>query len=296
MTPGTIGPVVRAGEGSRDGLDLLITPESAGWGFSGLAVLSLTPGERRTWRTGSAETLVVPLVGSCTVTSEGQCFELAGRASVFCGPTDFAYAPRDAEISIASDAGGRFALASARCDTRLEFRHQPADRVPVELRGAGQMSRQVHNFCTPEVFEAEALIACEVLTPAGNWSSYPPHKHDEWSEIESQLEEIYYFEVADGPGGPGIGYQRVYASPGNQIDVLEEVRTGDAVLIPYGWHGPSMAAPGYDLYFLNVMSGAGDERAWRIRDDPAHGWIRETWAGQQIDPRLPFGSDQDGVR
>jgi 5-deoxy-glucuronate isomerase len=292
MTTSTTGFVVRAQDAADDGLDLRITPESAGWDYSGLTVFTLAAGEQRTWSTGEAETLVLPLAGACTVTYDGETVALAGRADVFSGPTDFAYVPRDAEITVASEAGGRFALPSARCERRLEFRHQPVDRVPVELRGAGQASRQVNNFCTPESFDADALIACEVLTPGGNWSSYPPHKHDRSTDTESELEEIYYFEVADGPGGPGLGYQRVYASPGNDIDVLAEVATGDAVLIPHGWHGPTMAAPGYALYFLNVMAGPGEERAWRICDDPAHAWVRDSWAVQEIDPRLPFGPEE----
>jgi 5-deoxy-glucuronate isomerase len=266
-----------------------VTPETAGWGFSGLAVLDLAAGETATWSTGDAETLVLALSGSCRVTLEGETLEVEGRRDVFAGPSDFVYVPRDAEVTLVSDAGGRFALPSARCERRLTFRHQPASAVPVELRGAGRASRQVNNFCTPEAFDADALIACEVLTPGGNWSSYPPHKHDETTETESELEEIYYFEVADGPGGPGMAYQRVYGHPGKEIDVLEEVRSGDVVLIPHGWHGPSMAVPGYDLYYLNVMAGPSDERAWRICDDPAHGWIRETWSGEEVDPRLPFG-------
>jgi 5-deoxy-glucuronate isomerase len=229
------------------------------------------------------------LSGSCSVACAGETLVVEGRPDVFSGPSDLVYVPRDAEIEISSDAGGRFALPSAVCASRLPFRYQPADAVPVELRGAGPASRQVNNFCTPGAFDAEALIACEVLTPGGNWSSYPPHKHDQASPTESELEEIYYFEVADGPQGPGIGYQRVYGHPGKEIDVLVEVRSGDVVLIPYGWHGPSMAVPGYDLYYLNVMAGPGDERAWRICDDPAHGWVRDTWADQALDPRLPFG-------
>ena len=133
------------------------------------------------------------------------------------------------------------------------------------------------------------MIAVEVLTPGGNWSSYPPHKHDVATDTESPLEEIYYFEVADGPNGPGMAYQRVYsADPSRPIDVLDEVRSGDAVLVPHGWHGPSMASPGYDLYYLNVMAGPGDDRVWRICDDPAHAWVRSTWENQQLDPRLPF--------
>jgi 5-deoxy-glucuronate isomerase len=129
----------------------------------------------------------------------------------------------------------------------------------------------------------------EVLTPGGNWSSYPPHKHDVQRDGESELEEIYYFEVHSAQPSPGIAYQRVYGTPARPIDVCTEVGTGDVVLVPYGWHGPSMAAPGYDLYYLNVMAGPG-ERAWRFCDDPAYAWIRETWAGQPVDPRLPLTS------
>jgi 5-deoxy-glucuronate isomerase len=145
----------------------------------------------------------------------------------------------------------------------------------------------VNNFCAPEAFAADRLIAVEVLTPHGNWSSYPPHKHDEDRPgEETALEEIYYFEVARG----GFAYQRVYGSgPGREIDITTEVRTGDAVLMPHGYHGPSMAPPGYDLYYLNVMAGAG-ERAWRFTDDPAHAWIRGSWEEQELDPRLPLTS------
>ena len=285
-----------AGTAGDPPADLVVTPESAGWAYSGLAVLSLAAGETVRWTTGELETLVLPLEGSCSVALDGETFEVRGRSDVFSGPTDFVYVPRDAEVTIASPSGGRFALPAARCERRLPFRHQPADAVSVELRGAGRASRQVNNFCTPEAFDADALIACEVLTPGGNWSSYPPHKHDQASADESELEEIYYFEVADGPTGPGVAYQRVYGHPGKEIDVLAEVRTGDVVLIPYGWHGPSMAVPGYDLYYLNVMAGPGDERTWRICDDPAHAWIRETWASEDVDDRLPFGDRVEGAR
>lgn len=295
-TPTTTGRAlhVRAGAAAGGRCGLMVTPESAGWRFSGLAVVDLEPGGSWTWSTGPAETLVLSLAGSCSVTCEGETLVVDGRPDVFSGPSDFVYVPRDAEIEVTSREGGRFALPSAVCSRRLPFRHQPASAVPVELRGAGAASRQVNNFCTPEAFEADALIACEVLTPGGNWSSYPPHKHDEATPTESELEEIYYYEVADGPRGAGIAYQRVYGHPGREIDVLAEVRSGDVVLIPYGWHGPSMAVPGYDLYYLNVMAGPGDERAWLICDDPEHGWVRDTWADQAVDPRLPFGSAEVG--
>jgi 5-deoxy-glucuronate isomerase len=271
--------------------ELTITPESAGWGFSGLRVLELGLGERRALDTGGDELIVLPLSGACTVQVEGEPFALAGRAGVFAGVTDFLYVPRDARVEIACERGGRFALPSARADRRLPVRYIPAADVPVELRGAGQASRQVNNFCAPEALEADRLIAVEVLTPAGNWSSYPPHKHDEDKPgVETVLEEIYYYEVAR----EGFGYQRVYGSgPGREIDVCAEVRSGDAIVMPHGYHGPSMAAPGYDLYYLNVMAGPG-ERAWRFTDDPAHAWIRETWAGQAVDPRLPMTSAGGG--
>jgi len=231
---------------------------------------------------------VLPLAGACSVACDGEAFELGGRDDVFAGVSDFAYAPRDARVEIASQGGGRFALPSARAGRRLDPRYGAAADVPVELRGAGHASRQVNNFCTPEAFEADRLIAVEVLTPAGNWSSYPPHKHDvERPGEEVALEEIYLFEVRGG----GFGYQRVYASsPDRPIDVCAESRSGDAILLPHGYHVPSMAAPGYDLYYLNVMAGPGEERAWRFTDDPAHAWIRDTWAGQEVDSRLPMTS------
>ena len=270
-----------------------ITPESAGWGYSGLRILELAAGQSETMSTDGAEYVVLSLGGSAEVTVDGQTYALEGRSDVFAGPSDVVYAPRDAELSVASDAGGRFALASSRCDNRLEPAYLPKADVPVEMRGAGQSSRQVNNFGVPGVLDAVNMIACEVLTPGGNWSSWPPHKHDEERDGETALEEIYYFEVADGPNGPGIGFQRVYGHDGADIDVTAEIHSGDAVLIPHGWHGPSIAAPGYDLYYLNVMAGPGAERAWLICDDPAHTWVRDTWADQAVDPRLPFGVTQE---
>jgi 5-deoxy-glucuronate isomerase len=284
---------VRAGEVARPPYELVLTPSSAGWTFTGLRVLALDPQDSVRIDTGDAETIVLSLEGSCRVTGDTETFSIEGRDDVFSGVSDFVYVPRQSSALIESDAGGRFALPSATCTHRLPFRYGPAESVPVELRGAGSSSRQVNNFCTPEGFETVKLIACEVLTPGGNWSSYPPHKHDEQRPDESELEEIYYYEVAAGPDGPGIAYQRVYGHEGADIDVLAEVRSGDVVTIPSGWHGPSMAVPGYDLYYLNVMAGPAAERAWTIRDDPAHAWIRETWADQKVDPRLPFAARAD---
>ncbi len=268
---------------------LEITPESAGWSHSGLRVLDLAAGQAHTLATGEDEVVVVPLSGALVVRCGSETLTLAGRASVFAGPTDFAYLPREAVAELASEGGGRFALCSARADRALPVRYGPAADVPVELRGAGSCSRQVNNFATAAAFDAVSIIACEVITPGGNWSSYPPHKHDETSDVETELEEIYYFEVSPGPTGqPGLAYHRVYGTPERPIDVLAEVRDRDVVLVPHGWHGPSIAAPGHDLYYLNVMAGPGPERAWRIVDDPAHAWVRDTWEHEGVDPRLPL--------
>lgn len=278
---GSDGPWHRpAGSTARDGWDLVVTPEVAGWRYSGLRVATIPPDGRFAFETGGDEAIVLPLAGPLAVEGDGRTIELAGRANPFAGPTDFAYVPRDATVSLASRPGARVAIATARTDERLELRYGPVASVPIEMRGAGACSREVRNFAAPGAFEAARLIAVEVITPSGNWSSYPPHKHDEERPGETILEEIYYYEIAPGPNGPGIGYQRVYGTADRPIDVLAEVRSGDVVLIPHGWHGPAMAVPGYDMYYLNVMAGPGPERAWRITDDPDHAWIRDTWPNQ----------------
>jgi 5-deoxy-glucuronate isomerase len=275
---------------TADGLySLAVTPEQAGWTYSGLRVLDLPAGGEQRLDTGEDEVIVLPLAGSCRVTVDGEQYDLAGRPSVFAGPSDLVYAPRDATVTVTTVDGGRFALCTARASRRLPPRCVPAADVPVLIRGTGNCSRQVHNFGFPGALDADRIIAVEVITPGGNWSSYPPHKHDEdRAGQESVLEEIYYYEVRGQNGHDGMAYQRVYGTPDRPIDVLAEVRTGDVVLIPHGWHGPAMAVPGYDLYYLNVMAGPGAEREWLISDDPAHGWIRDTWADQEVDPRLPM--------
>lgn len=276
-----------AGRATGDGFDVRVTPETAGWSYSGLRVLTLAPGEARPIESGPDELIVLPLAGSATVECAGQTFELGGRPDVFAGPSDFAYVPPGSRLRIGSDGGGRFALPAARADRPLPPRYVPRADVAVELRGAGQCSRAVRNFATADAFDAAALIACEVITPGGNWSSYPAHKHDEQSATEARLEEIYYFEIASGPDGqPGFGLHRTSSSAAGDIDVLAEVRDGDTALVPYGWHGPCVAGPGYDMYYLNVMAGPAAERAWLISDHPDQAWVRDTWADQRIDPRL----------
>jgi 5-deoxy-glucuronate isomerase len=283
-----------AGTTRDGGFELVVTPESAGWTWSSLRVLELRAAADYQLSTGPEEMVVLPLEGACEVTADGSSHVLSGRSDVFHGVSDMLYLPRDCDATIRSGDGGRVALPGARCDRRLGVRYRSAQDVPVEIRGAGNCSRQVNNFCSADSFEADRLIAVEVLTPSGNWSSYPPHKHDDDRPgEESVLEEIYYFEVADGPNAAGVGYHRVYGTANRPIDIAAEVRTGDVILVPHGWHGPSMAAPGYDLYYLNVMAGPSEQRAWLICDDPDHAWVRDTWAGQQPDPRLPMTGVQE---
>lgn len=294
------------GTATTDSWEVAIDDDGVdGWQHTSLYAGRLAEGESREIPAGEWEHVVVPLSGSVTVESAEGKATLAGRDSVFAGPTDVAYVARDSSFTVTASGGpARVAVCGALAGAPQEpaFRHVAVEDVPVELRGAGTASREVRNFGTPGVLEADSIIACEVITPAGNWSSYPPHKHDEDREgVESELEEIYYFEVqvesaAGGSPAPAgadpVGYQRVYGTDERPIDVLAEVRTGDVVLVPHGWHGPAMAAPGYDLYYLNVMAGPGrgsNGRAWLICDDPAHGWVRETWTSQDVDPRLPLG-------
>ncbi|MGA4848940.1 5-deoxy-glucuronate isomerase [Streptomyces sp. G5(2025)] len=248
-----------------------IDPKRAGWTYSALRVVEIGPGGIHSFPTGESEWIVLPLTGGCTVHTEGGIIELLGRESVFSGVTDFAYVPRDAHIQIASGAGGRFALAGAKCERRLPARYGSAPEVPVESRGSGTCAREVRGFAAADAFDCDRLIAVEVITPGGNWSSYPPHKHDEHRPgIEAELEEIYYFEIEAPDGREGFGYQRVFPSREGGTDVLAEVRTGDAVLVPDGWHGPSVAQPGHAMYYLNVMAGPGEKREWRICFHPDH--------------------------
>ncbi|HEX7461408.1 MAG TPA: 5-deoxy-glucuronate isomerase [Dermatophilaceae bacterium] len=284
-----------AGSAGRAGFDVAIGPREAGWLHTGLFVLTLAAGESRRIIGGEHEWLVLPLSGQVQVECAGKLLFLSGRTGPFAGTTDFAYVPVSSIFTISSSAGARIALPHAKASRPLPFRRVPAEETVVELRGAGHCSRQVNNFATPSVLEADSIIACEVLTPAGNWSSYPPHKHDEHrQDRESALEEIYYFEMRAEGSAPTsaspFGYQRVYGPKDRPINVLAEVRNGDVVLVPHGWHGPAMAPPGYDMYYLNVMAGPGAEREWLVSEDPDHAWVTQTWASQRVDPRLPFGT------
>ncbi|MFT4220080.1 MAG: 5-deoxy-glucuronate isomerase [Microbacterium sp.] len=290
----------RRGELARDGWESLVDERTPGWQHTGIRVAALSAGDELPLAETGVERIVVPLAGSFTVVhvenGETTRTELVGRPSVFDGPTDVLYLSAAATATVSGE--GRVAVATSPTDDIRPTRRIPAADTPVELRGAGASSRQVHNFGTPQALDAARLIVCEVITPAENWSSYPPHKHDERvAGHESRLEEIYYFEAAPARGSTrgtayaAFGMFSAYSSPAGDIDIGAMVRTGDIALVPYGYHGPAVAAPGYDLYYLNVMAGPDPDRVWLISDDPAHAWVRDTWADQEFDDRLPYTAE-----
>lgn len=281
--------LIKDGETAHDVFECDLTTERAGWEFSSIRVVNLEPGASVTIPGGAAELLVLPLSGACEVAVGDETFSLDGREEVWTDITDYAYIPRNADFTITTATGGRFALPGAVATTDLEARYCPRTEVQTGLRGAGPSSRQVNNYALGNDLETSHLLACEVLTPGGNWSSYPPHKHDEETEVERKLEEIYYYQVRPGLGNTdGFAFQRIYTSPAGDMDFCAEVRDGDMVVMPFGYHGPAAAAPGYDLYYLNVMAGPAEGAQWLSTDDPHHAWIRESWEDQEIDPRLPM--------
>jgi 5-deoxy-glucuronate isomerase len=276
----------------RDRWECVVDGDTPGWTRTGIHVAALD-GEALALPAADIERIVVPLSGRFQVDHEGTTTVLDGRGSVFDGPSDVLYVGSGQPLAVGGS--GRVAIAEAQTSVRKRSRYIARRDVPVELRGAGRDSRQVHNFGTPEGLDAAALLVCEVITPAGNWSSHPAHKHDDpVPGQETQLEEIYYFEAAPARGSAApaaadaFGSFATYSSDAGEIETRALVRTGDIALVPYGYHGPAAAAPEYDLYYLNVM--AGPERAWLFSDDPSQAWIRSGWAGGSADPRLPYGA------
>ncbi len=295
---------------SRDGWESVVDGSIPGWQHTGIRVAALAghSAGALSLPAGDVERIVVPLSGTFDVDHDGTTTALVGRASVFDGPTDVLYVGAGEGLTVRGR--GRVAVAEAPTTERRASAYIAAQDVPVEVRGAGRDTRQVHNFGTPGALDAAALIVCEVITPGGNWSSHPAHKHDEHvAGHESRLEEIYYFEAAPARelaasgvvpmDADAFGSFATYSSAAGEIDTNALVRTGDIALVPYGYHGPAVAAPEYDLYYLNVMAGPDPERVWLVTDDPRQAWIRRRWTGLDTDPRLPYTSEtlaQEGVR
>lgn len=265
-----------------------IDPTLAEWEYSGLNVLKMTAGDTRVVPTGTSEIAVLPLAGTCTVEVEGKKYQVDGRDGVFAGIAGFAYVPIDTEMKVTSSTGGEIALCSAVATRRIDPYVVPAKAVSVEVRGASTASRQINNFLNAVSWDADKLIAVEVLTPEGGWSSYPAHKHDEMSDTEVELEEIYYFRI-DGVGGSG--FFTCYTMDG-EITETATVHDGDAFLVPKGFHGPAAAFPGHHMYYLNVMAGPSKERKWSICNDPRQEPAMAALLDKGPDPRLPLTKAQ----
>jgi 5-deoxy-glucuronate isomerase len=273
-----------AGSLTDDDDPVALDPQQAGWDYCGLRVMAFAAGQTRPLGTGANEVVLVPLSGGFRVESgDGLTgIDLTGRSGVFAALTDLIYLPPGWIGAVTGHGEGELAVASAPAEPGYPPRRFDANEIVVEIRGRGMATRQVNNLLPADTDHAQRIIVVEVLTPSGNWSSWPPHKHDQWSECEVPLEEIYYFRVQ---GKGGFGLHRTYTDD-RTVDAAVTVRDGDVFLIPRGYHGPCVAAPGHHMYYLNVM--AGPERAWRVCDDPVHGWVRRSWEELEPDPRLPL--------
>jgi 5-deoxy-glucuronate isomerase len=293
----------KKGELTRTDWDIHVDPQHPpvnGWKYTGLRVGTLTQGKSLELPADSNERIIFILEGEEILVeyveaNEGNSQVLKGRTSVFHGPSDFIYLPIHTSAKITGTA--RIAVGEVPAASSKPVRYVAKADVSVTLRGAGRETRQVHNLGMPDTLDADRMIVCEVIVPAGNWSGAPSHKHDTYVPgKESNLEEIYYFESAvtrgatiGGAHSP-FGYFRGTTADNRPYDVTEEVLSGDVALVPYGWHGPAAAGPGYDLYFFNVMAGPDPERAWNATDHPDQAWIRDSWLSQQTDARLPYGA------
>ncbi len=262
--------LLRAGEWES------VTPESAGWRFLTFAVEHLAGATER--ESGPEEVAVVLLAGSLRASVDGRTWTLGPREGVFQALPWTLYIPRDTSYRLEGEA--QLAVASAPVERRREPLLQRPEEVDVEVRGAGNATRQINNMIQPG-FPAERLLVVEVLTPAGNWSSYPPHKHDEDRyPDEVELEEVYYYRA---PAPEAFAVQRLYRA--DRLELTATVRDGDLLLVPFGYH-PFCAAPGYDFYYLNAL--AGERHSMAASDDPALAWVRSTWAAMDKDPRVPL--------
>jgi len=250
------------------GCVLSVTPESAGWAHVGFEVFHLKPGERISRTLPGREACLVLLSGRASISAGEQSFSgVGGRPSPFDGKPHAVYVPATTPFTVLAESALEIALCTAPGgQSDLPPRLIGPDQTSFEERGQGTNRRLVTNIL-PETEPAESLLVVEVITPGGNWSSYPPHKHDRDAlPEESFLEETYYHRVNPKQG---FAFQRVYTDD-RAIDQTMAVEDGDCVLVPRGYH-PVGAPHGYDLYYLNVM--AGPKRQWCFKNDPAHEWI-----------------------
>ena len=275
-----------AGPDQSSGLIHRVTADSAGWDLLNMEVRQVGSGQAWSHQTGEHEAVLVILGGTCTVQSDrGEWRDIGGRKDVWSGMPTALYLPRRTQFEV---QGGPAGVELAHCwvptDRDFSAKLVRPEDCRLEVRGGRNATRQINDIIPPG-FDCHRIVACEVYTPGGNWSSYPPHKHDTHREdadgtvVEADLEEFYYYKVR-GDGGYAI--QRVYTDD-RGLDATVVAHNNDIVLVPEGYH-PVSAAYGYDCYYLNFLAGTAQTLA--ATDDPAHAWTKETWDVQ--DPRVPM--------
>lgn len=251
-------------------------------------VRRLEPGQTYTLHLLSEEAAVVLLGGQCSA-DWGAGEQLIGqRKNVFGGFPYALYLPARTRSQLRAETNCEFAECRVPSTARLEPRLIRPEDVKASLRGGGNASRQIVDVMAP-AFQADELMLVEVYTPSGNWSSFPPHKHDVHNPpSEVDLDEIYYYRI-DRP--EGYAHQRLYTRDGNR-DLTLIVHDGDAVLVRDGFR-PVVAGHGYNVYYLNCL--AGSVRLLSNTEDPDYVWVRSAW--NQLDPRLPLvGPDTSRMR
>lgn len=263
----------------------LVTPQTAGWAHLGFEVRRLAAGEVFQAVEPNRESCVVLLEGEASLTVGDLDSGIVSRRGVFSGLPHAVYAPPAATYWVTAHSEVEFAVGTAPAVGRFPARLiSPAD-VKVEIRGGHNVTRQISHVIDPG--EAERLLCVEVYTPSGNWSSYPPHRHDEEVPgVEVDADEVYHFRIAP-PGGWSL--QRLYTDD-RSLDEVVLAKDGDTVLVRRGYH-PVVMAPGYDGYYLNFL--AGENPSWIARDEPDLAWVRGQWDGGPARMRLPLGSGDE---
>lgn len=246
-----------------------LTPSSAGWSYVGFSLYRLQEGDEAAEFTADREVMLVLVEGMAEVgVDERDLGLLGGRMDVFDRQAPHAvYVPRDTSWTVTATSDCTLAVCSAPARTKRDTRVIGPRDIACEARGSGSNLRHIHAIAMEERDCADSLLVTEVYTPAGHWSSYPPHRHDEDDFPRmTYLEETYYHRINPAQG---FAFQRVYTEDGS-LDQTMSVGDHDVVLVPKGHH-PCAAPHGYDLYYLNVM--AGPQRKWRFRNDPSHEWL-----------------------
>jgi 5-deoxy-glucuronate isomerase len=258
---------------------LHLSRTQAGWEWMSFLVRRCQPGDVLRTITEAEEAAFVLLGGICQIDwGQGQR-RIGKRKNVFEGLPYAFYMPAGNIVSFTAETECEIAECRVPSTARLEPRLITPSDVASSLRGGANASRQIVDVMTP-AFPADKLMAVEVYTPGGNWSSYPPHKHDLHDPpMEVDLDEIYYYRMRR-PGAFAI--QQLYSGK-RGADRILKVHDGDAVLVHDGYH-PVVAGPGYDVYYLNFL--AGSARTLAVTEDPEHEWLRSTW--NEFDARLPL--------